>query len=87
MPFHGLKEFVKKEFGIDQYETISQFTVFHPGWECDEVAVLVRVNGETYAIGTNHGSPLLLTKNDLLAMASSYTEVLQDTLDAATRVS
>jgi hypothetical protein len=78
-----LKQFVLKQFGTEQYEVRGSFPMLHAGWECDDVVMMIAVNEQVHAVGTNHGSPVLLSKQDLLDKVAEYKEVLDATLSAA----
>lgn len=80
---YGLKEFVKKQFNTDRYELRGEFPMLHAGWECDETVAMIQVEDVIYAVGSSHGSPLLLSKSDLLGKAREYSDVLAKTLAAA----
>jgi hypothetical protein len=80
---YGLKEFIKKQFGTDQYELRGEFPMLHAGWECDETVVMIVVEGTVYAVGSNHGAACLLSKADLLDKVQEYYGVLAATLAAA----
>jgi hypothetical protein len=78
----NLTEFVFKVFDTKEYEVRDSFPMLHAGWECDEEIVMIVVRDRLYAIGSSHGSPCVLSKQDLLEKAKEYQEVLNATLKA-----
>lgn len=83
---YGLKEFIKKQFNTDHHEVVYTFPMLHAGWECDEEVALIQVEGKKYAIGTNHGSPCLLSRNALLEKAREYSYVAEITIAATIEI-
>jgi hypothetical protein len=80
---YGLKDFVKKKFDTEQFEMRGEFPVLWKGWECDETAAVIAVEGTVYVVGSNHGALCLLGKAFLLEKAREYADVLTKTLAAA----
>lgn len=80
---NGIQELVNRVFGVSsKYVVIRTFPMLHSGWECDGEVALIRVYGETYAVGTNHGAPYILSKSELLDKITEYTRVINDTICA-----
>lgn len=82
-----LEEFLEKSFPASNYEVVKVFNMLHTGWECDYEVCLVKVDGDTYAVGSNHGSPCFLSKKELAEKAKEYTEVLGHTVEAISVIS
>lgn len=82
-----LEEFLEKSFPSSNYEVVKTFNMLHAGWECDYEVYLVKVDGNTYAVGSNHGSPFFLSKRELVEKAKEYIEVLEHTTDAISIIS
>ena len=78
----NLAPFIRRQFGTDNYEVISEFPVLHEGWEMDFVAWIVLVNNIKYVVGTNHGSCYLMTVNELKNLCDNYNNALDKTLAA-----
>jgi hypothetical protein len=78
----NLAPFIKRQFGTEDYEVISEFPILHEGWEMDFVAWIVLVNGIKYVVGTNHGMCYLMSVNELNAHVDDYNKALRGTCAA-----
>lgn len=78
-----LKEFVERTFNTSDFLIIREFGMLHTGWAMDNEIKLIKVYGKHYVIGTNHGSPVILSKEILLEKASEYTDLLTETISAS----
>ena len=78
-----LKEFVQEHFDSEEYEVRGSFPILYAGWDHDDEVIMIRVNNRIYAVGSDHGSPCLLSKQELLIKVQEYAHVSSETLLAA----
>ena len=63
--------------GISQLKTIYSFPVLWEGWECDpEGLIKCDTKGNKYLILTDHGSPYVADKQELIGRINEYKDVI-----------
>lgn len=68
-----------------KFIVLYEFTLAWVAWECDsEGAVVKDENENKYLILTQHGSPYIASKDDLLKQIADYQNLISDTRKAIT---
>lgn len=77
----NLKE-IEKKLKSKLY-VIFRFSLAYVGWECDSDGEVVEdKNGKRYLILTNHASPYIGVKEELLAKINEYEHLIKETKKA-----
>lgn len=76
------KEDITPKRVIAEGEQLFAFPVYYQGWEMDSLAEVYRFKGYTFVVGTNHGTPYFMTRDQLQHKVDEYTETMKKTVAA-----
>lgn len=62
--------------GYKDAQVLSRLNILHHAWEADSYLFIVKTHLETKIVGTNHGSPYILTKRELRSKIDEYQELI-----------
>ena len=76
-----LENLFEKHGGLDlaTFKILDVIPVLYMGWECDQYAWVVRNKGKKYMVGTSHGSPYLMTRDELQKKIFEYEQAIVHT--------